>query len=132
MTPTALISPEKLSEVANISGQKVRAALAKCHNGGTWRGVALNVITERGAGGNAGLRYLVAVDSLPADLRAKLADAPDDEPDADANEMAALPYLSEKQRNQARLRRDVVREAKLHGVKSAAETLWTTQYGVKR
>ena len=126
------IGIQAFSRLAVIEVRAAQQALAKCCDGGTWRGAALKVITERGAGGNAGLRYLVAVDSLPADLRVKLADAPDDEPDTDADTMAELPYLSERQCNQAQLRRDIVRIAKLIGAQEAAKIEWRTQYGMRR
>lgn len=69
----AWLTVNGLAEVAGISGRKARQAIARGAQGALWRGAALEVRTVVGGkGGAAGVRYEVAVSSLPPDLRRRL------------------------------------------------------------
>lgn len=64
------------AKLADLSRQKASAALGRCRAGGAWRGHALRVREAAGRGGAGGRVYLVAIDSLPAELRARLPETP--------------------------------------------------------
>lgn len=63
------IEAGRLAELAGVTEQAVRHALAKCAaSGGTWRNYALQVRTKDGGPASARNPYLVHVDSLPPAL----------------------------------------------------------------
>lgn len=70
MTPPDIwISPTEFAALIGISRQKAGSGLRKCLEGKTWRGHQLQVRAVHGRGGRAGVRYEVALASLPADLQ---------------------------------------------------------------
>lgn len=73
MAASFLASPD-FSRLAGISGQRARAILSEFALGkrANWQGHKLQVRVVRGKGGNSGLSYEVAVDSLPDSLKAGL------------------------------------------------------------
>jgi hypothetical protein len=66
MPDKEFICANQLALMVGISSRKAREALKKCHNGGTWREVRLDVVIEKGRGGRGGLVYLVRKSSIPA------------------------------------------------------------------
>ena len=117
---------------AGIAASSAKEGLRRCHSGKTWRGVKLNVVTELGVGGRSGIVYSVAVDSLPADIRARLELEAADAVERSATDTVSV--TSEPQRERAKLRRHVVRNAKLNGIAATAKMVWQTpsrprQYG---
>lgn len=66
-----------LADFAGVSKRALEKACAKIagDDDATWRGARLVLRQLRGRGGRSGLRYEVRVDSLPADLQARLKDA---------------------------------------------------------
>jgi len=66
------LSAQELALLAGISERKARLAMARASDGKAWRGSILLVRIVNGKGGRAGQQYQVRVDSLPADLQAKL------------------------------------------------------------
>jgi hypothetical protein len=69
------IGSSGIAAIAGISRQAVEEALLKVAVGerSTWRGAMLQLRIVPGRGGRSGVRYEVAVDSLPADLQFEIA-----------------------------------------------------------
>src|SRR3546814_19838324 len=63
------LSTRQLAMVAEISDRAAKLAVKACVGGGTWRGVRLVAVQSPGRGGKSGQRYLLEVDSLPAELQ---------------------------------------------------------------
>src|SRR3546814_9194858 len=63
------LSTRQLAMVAEISDRAAKLAVKACVGGGTWRGVRLVAVQSPGRGGKRGQRYLLEVDSLPAELQ---------------------------------------------------------------
>jgi|GEM_PF-1450387 len=64
---SSLCSTAAFAALVGINRYSAATALKICHNGGTWRGVKLEVVIDTGrcGGGNGGLVYLVRKDSIP-------------------------------------------------------------------
>src|SRR3546814_9937558 len=63
------LSSRQLAMVSEISDRAAKLAVKACVGGGTWRGVRLVAVQSPGRGGKSGQRYLLEVDSLPAELQ---------------------------------------------------------------
>jgi len=68
MASPAYLTVKQFADSIGIGERRAREALRRCHDGGQWRGWALNVVTNHSRGGASGLSYLVRVDSLPPEL----------------------------------------------------------------
>src|SRR6476661_2989189 len=66
------LTTAEFASLASISVRKARQALLRALRGKTWRGASLLVDPVSGRGGLSGQQYTVRVDSLPADLQARL------------------------------------------------------------
>lgn len=66
------LTTAEFAQIAGISNQKARRALALALSGKPWRGVYLGVTTAYGRGGERGISYLVRPASLPPELQEAL------------------------------------------------------------
>lgn len=87
--PWYWLTVEQLATVAGVSIRNAREACKRCHEGGSWRGIALDVRKV------AGKTYQISAASLPADLRSTwLATSPapvlPPEPKPERNQAPAL------------------------------------------
>lgn len=62
------VDAARLADLAGVTEQAIRLAIARCATGGTWRNHALQVRTKDGGPASARNPYLVHVDSLPRAL----------------------------------------------------------------
>lgn len=68
ITQSEPLTTSAFAKLVGISQRKARSALARCHEGNTWRGFTLKVILIKAAGGHRGLQYLVHIDSIPPEV----------------------------------------------------------------
>lgn len=73
------LAASAFASAAGISPRAARNALHKAMLGGTWNGYRLKVRTQHSRGGRSGLRYEVALSSLPEALQAALSTFSDDD-----------------------------------------------------